>query len=235
MGWGAASAPFLGSAESLYNGFRYAPSGDVPYLCAAGTTPTTGTTYQFGTQVYDVDTLAGAGAAAGYRGTIYAMFLSLIQTNGTLTADQRRKLYIAMQWEAWGGNYTVSDFGSYQLGALAYYMAHPSGVALQDVPVTVSALGGGKYTLTWTVPTGIQTAQSPSPYRIKWSPRIIAPSNSGTFAGFGTTDGLLNYDAAVTQTFGLEPGHLRHLVWRQRATVEPASLASGQSQSFFVG
>jgi hypothetical protein len=216
--------------DSFYNGFTYSATYDLPYTCPAGTPVVAGVTAQYATggPVYDLL----QGSVFPLQG-MFMLFYMQGQMNGSITPDQVRRFQIALDWIRGQQGQNGSDLGQYQPASVFEMIDEPSNIILQDVPFTLTSLGSGKYSLAWAVPSGIQAARLPSPYRIKWSPRIIAPSTPGTYPGFGRVNGLLNYDAVNTGTFGLSPA--TYSTWfGANNTVEPAALAPGQSQSFTI-
>lgn len=215
--------------QTLYNGFRYSQAYDVPHACPAGTPVVAGTTAQFDPSgpVFDVLQLP-----LPMQGMFMYFHIQRLM-NGALSADQLRQFRIALDWIRAQQGQSAADLGQYQPATIIAALTAPQSVALKDVPFTVQSLGAGKYRLAWTVPAGVQLSMAPSPYRIKWSPKIIAPSTAGTFPGFGKVNGLLNYDAVVAGTFGLSPD--TYATWFGANSVsEPISLPPSQTQSFDI-
>jgi hypothetical protein len=122
---------------------------------------------------------------------------------------------MGIYWVAARKSIWPPDFGGYQLGAIISSLNTPANPVLQDVPFTVSNLGGGNYRLSWTVPAGAQN------YRVKWSPLLIAPST-----------GLLNFDV-LSNTFGLNPD--QYDTWFGANSVnEPIPGAPGTTQTLDI-
>ena len=195
------------SSSAFYNGFRYLAPLDFANVCPASTAVASGTV-QIGNNVLDIYSTAQPGQGLWFD--LYVQYLM----NGT--TDWERRLKTVMTQAGYHRSIWPADFGSYQIGMLINAINNPTNPVLQDVPFTVQDNGGGSYTLTWTVPNGAQS------YRIKWSPKIVAPSN-----------GLLNFDNLYTNSFGLDPA--RYATWFGANNVtEPAPGASGSLQSFTV-
>jgi hypothetical protein len=213
--------------DTLYNGFMYSSTYDVPYACPDGTPVLAGTTAQYANggpvlSLYNI--------AAPTQGMFMNFYVQAL-VNGALSTDDIRKLKIAIAWIR-GQGQSSSDLGQYQIASV--FQAIDEGASsLRDVPFTVQPTATGTYRLTWTSPSGIQSGRAPSPYRIKWSPKIIAPSTAGTYPGFGKVNGLLNYDPMVTGKFGLDPNV--YTTWfGAETTSEPAALTPGQVQTFDI-
>ncbi len=191
---------------SLYNGFRYVVWADFANVCPAGTVEKVGTMDQMGSHVYDHYSEATTGQGVWFN--FYAQYL----TKGT--TDWERQMRTQMIQVGYHRSAWPADFGSYQLGILIDAIKNPTNVVLQDIPYAIQDNGGGSYTLTWTVPSGVQS------YRIKWSPKIIAPFT-----------GLLNFDNLYSNTFGLSPD--QYATWfGANGVSEPEPATPGQPQSF---
>jgi hypothetical protein len=222
--WTASNTAPSGPVNALFNGWRYSPPIDLAYQCPGGTTPAIGNgPPQFDVEsfasggVWDLNVLAG-GTTAGTRGSIYGAFLGAIHNNGALTADQLRKLYISMQWQAIENGQNTVDLYSYQLGALAHYIPS-STLQLQDLSFSLQDLGGGNYHVTATVPAGSTAV------RIKYSPKVIANSGGFSSTSPSATDGMLGYDPVVTQVFSLNPS--TYATWFGATDATPASFVVG--------
>ncbi len=209
--------------HTLNNGFPVGVLYDIPQQCNApgGLGGNAGTDYghgplvQLGTSgaVYDPYTLVGP--AQG----MWSLFYSLADTNGALSADEQRKLMLAIDNVANQGLSQFNDAGQYQLSALISRILHPNAGVLQDVPFTVTGNAAGTYTLTFTTPAG--TCSNAGCLRIKWSPLQIAPSSA-----------LLGYDPVVTQSFKLSPA--TYMTWfGANPTNEPAP-TPGTQQTFTI-
>ena len=103
----------------------------------------------------------------------------------------------------------AADFGAYDPNAVIYYLNNPTNLALQDVPFTVTDLGGGNYSLAFTTPAGTCT-NAPDQrmggcLRIKWSPKVIANSGGASSISPSAPGGLLGFDSMYAQTFALNP------------------------------
>jgi hypothetical protein len=209
--------------NSFNNGFPVGILYDVPQQCnapgglggSAGTSYGHGPLVQFGGSgpIYDPYSLVAP--AQG----MWTLFYWLAQTNGTLNSNQQRQLMLAVDVVANQSLSQFNDAGQYQLSALINGILHPSGSALQDVPFTVAANGGGNYTLTFTPPAG--TCTGAGCLRIKWSPLIIAPSSA-----------LLGYDPEVTQTFSLSPS--QYMTWFGANTTNEPTPTPGLPQTFTI-
>jgi hypothetical protein len=144
--------------DSLYNGFRYGIQFDHGQKCTEPThTAEAGTTSSIGGTIYNNVTLASP--TQGMWMSLYARYL----LNGTLTADEQRRMKFAMQWVAGTRSSYPADWGGYQLGAVIHAIQHPETATAQNVSVSVLDNGGGSYTLSWTPPSGVAA------YRLKWS------------------------------------------------------------------
>jgi len=203
--------------DTRYNGWQYSSTYDVPYACPAGTPVVAGTTAEFNNVVYDdLQVVSSARAAEGMFMYYYVQSLM----NGGLTSTQLKNFKIALDWVRYAAYGQASpDLGGYQVGSVVETIDEPSSTQLQDVPFTISDLGGGNYAVTATIPGGS------SGIRLKWSPSIIA--NSG---GYSTTtptagDGLLGYDAFVTGTFRLNPA--QYATWFGANDATPAAFSIG--------
>lgn len=194
------------TSDTLYNGFRFGTVFDVPQVCPAGSIANPTITSNIGGTIYDVRTLVNAD-----QGMWIHFFVQNLMTGKT---DWVRKLNLGMDFVAATRSSWPADWGGYQIGSLVSVINNPTRT-LQDVPFTLASNPGGSYTLSWTVPSGAQS------YRIKWSPKIIAPSS-----------GLLNFDP-LTNTYGLDPSV--YSTWfGANLVTEPAPLGAGQSQSFTI-
>jgi hypothetical protein len=190
------------------NGFRYEVVVDIPQVCKAGTAVTAGQTVQVGSSVYDNYTLPKSD-----QGMWFNFYLQYLMTG---TTNWERQFRIAMDQVAFHQSVWPADFGSYQISALIAAITNPVIPTLQDVPFTVQDNGGGSYTLGWVVPNSVQN------YRIKWSPKNIAPSN-----------GLLNFENLTTNSFGLDPASNSTWFGSNNVT-EPAPGTPGQTQTFTI-
>lgn len=196
--------------DSLYNGFRFGVQFDHSNVCPSPSSTVVPTyTSLIGGKIYNDISLAEQ------HQSMWLHFLVQKMVNGSLSADQLRKLRIAMHWIAYRKSNWPADWGGYQLGTLVDAINNPSGYTLQDIPFSVSDLGGGNYRLSWTVPAGAQS------YRIKWSPLAIAPSTS-----------LLNFDI-MTNTFGVDPATNDTWFGANNVT-EPAPATAGTVQTLTI-
>jgi hypothetical protein len=196
----------------LYNGFKYMVKPDFANVCPTGTPVGIGGgdyTYQVGSHVFDGYSLASPGQG------IWWGFYGSWMTNGT-TADWENKLKYAITQIAYHQAGWPSDFGGYALNTLIATISNSSQPVLQDIPFMVVDQGSGNYKLSWTVPANTQS------YRIKWSPKIIAPSA-----------GLLNFDNLYTNTFGLSPDS--YSTWFAANNItEPSPSSSGSAQNITI-
>jgi hypothetical protein len=191
----------------LYNGFRYMVQADVANICPSSTALQAGLT-QIGGNIYDGYTLTSP--LQGTWMNFYAQYLATGKT------DWLRKFKLAMSQVAYHQAGWPSDFGSYQIGTLIDAINHPTTAVLNDVAFSVQDGGSGNYTLTWTVPAGVNG------YRIKWSPKTIAPSA-----------GLLNFDNLSSNSFGLSPA--TYSTWFAANNVnEPIPATAGTVQSIII-
>jgi hypothetical protein len=206
--------------DTRYNGEPYVRVPDIAQTCGSSTTILPGTTSQFGSVIYDNGSLSGFPNV-----TNFPHFITQIQTNGALNASQLNQLYADMAWIAIEQGISSTSWGMYQPGAIAYYLAHPIGTELQDISFTAVSTGGSNYNITATVPAGTTAL------RLKYSPQII--TNSGGFSTISPNagDGLLGYDAWVTQAFSLNPS--TYATWFGATDITPGSFSSG-SQTFAV-
>jgi hypothetical protein len=200
------SSIWYNPGDELHNGLRYGIVLDVPQQCPAGTPEISGVTKKIGDAVYDLRTLANSWQA------VWMHFYVQHLMKGT--TDWERKFLLNMQWLAATQGISAADFGQYQIAAVIDILKNPGTVTLQDLSFDLQDLGNGVYSLRWTVPQGTRS------YKIKWSDKIIAPSN-----------GLLNFDPVVTNTFGLDPA--THSTWFAATNVadKPIPLAAGQIQT----
>jgi hypothetical protein len=207
-------------AGSLYNSYRYDSIIDMANVCPPGT-KVTGTVQQdtdiHGAHVYDNDSLANA-----IQGAWFPFYVSYL-VNGT--TEWRQKAQFVLDWIAYTRNGWPADFGAYPLNALIAVLNSPGHLALQDIPFTVTDLGGGNYKLTFTPPAG-STA-----LRIKWSPKIIVNSG-GPSTVSPNAGGLLGFDSMYTNAFALNPAI--YATWfSANNTAEPAP-TPGRLQTFTI-
>jgi hypothetical protein len=200
------------SSNNLYNGFRYNYRFDLTIQCPDGTSAVAGTTSQFGDgRVYHIFQTPDTTFP---QQNVFAPFQAILKTNGALSADELRKLKIAMAWPArYSGGIAGPDMWNYHIADVIQQVREPSRT-LQDIPFTVQDLGGGNYRLTFTPPAGTTSL------RIKWSPKTIAPSTA-----------LLGYNL-FTQAFALNPNN--YMTWfGANTTTEPVP-TPGSAQTFSV-
>ncbi len=123
------------------NGFRYYDALDVPSGCNETYAPIA-------------------------QQTVSMIFLAKYLVEGT--KDWATKFKINVQKDASALGTSTSDFGAYQIAAVANVLSSPVPAILQPVTITgFTDNGGGSYTIAWTVPTGTHS------YRIKWAPKTI--------------------------------------------------------------
>lgn len=206
---------------------------------------------------YNVGDVVNVGYASIANQTVWMPFF--IQNYVTGSLDER-KFQIALQRDMAALGMTTSDFGGYQIGAVLNSLWTETGATLQNIQLAkVQDNGGGSYTLSWVVPSGVQ---GNSAYRIKWGPKRIVDwigfdAGTNTFVGDPTT--TMNWFAATnvpatplpgaggsTQTFtvntgvtGLSAGNfsVKAFVTGGAASSSPTSLTavSGLAQSATVG
>ena len=193
--------------NQLNNGFRYGQRLDIPEVCPDGTT-LTGNLVQVNGRIFDQQSTVVAGQ------TVWPYFY--VQHLMTGRTDWERKFAFQINRVAYSQGSWPADFGGYSLGSVLGVLNNPGSASLIDVPFTVASNGAGSYTISWTVPAGAQS------YRIKWSPKIIAPSN-----------GLLGFSPLLTNTFALDPDV--YSTWFGANDVaEPPAAASGTTQTFTI-
>lgn len=205
-----ASASSCSLVGDQYNGFRYKIHPDFANVCPPGTPVdhTKGSrTYQIGNEVWDGNSTSTA------RADIWWSFLGLYETNGS--TEWARKMNTAMIRLGHFRSHWPTNLGGVFTGALIHAIHHPYQDLLQDVSFTVADMGSGNYRLTFTPPAGVTSL------RIKWSPKLIAPSS-----------GLLGYDA-MHATWGLDPKE--YATWFGANTVkEPPPGPAGVVQNFAI-
>jgi hypothetical protein len=200
-------------ANNLYNGWRYSWPIDVPLPCPSGTAYVAGANTDFGGTgpFYDVLHIPNTGH---YPHALYDIFYVIQQTNGTLSADELRKLKITVSTQRWLGGQVQADLTGFALNAVVRGILNPPSATLKDIPFTMQDLGSGAYRLTFICPTGC------GGLRIKWSPKVIAPST-----------GLLQYNVN-TQSFGFDPA--TYMTWFGATTVTEPTPTPGIEQSVDV-
>lgn len=186
----------------LYNGFRYGVLYDRPQICPLGT-PIVSGLLQIGGNIYDSRTLPSS------QQGLWMHFYVQNLVNGGLTTDQVRKAKLQMQQVALQNYAYAADFGQYQIGTIVSAVKEPSGLALQNVPVTVTPQGSS-YRLSWIVPANTQS------YRIKWGPKQIVE-----WIGFDP----------LTNTFIGDPVNTMNWFAANNITNEPAPSAAGTTQT----
>ena len=105
-----------------------------------------------------------------------------------------------------------AEYGTFLIDAVINEVLNPE-PSLVDVPLSVTNLGNGSYSISWTVPTGAQS------YRIKYSAKNIVE--------------WLNFNP-VTNTFGIDAN--TNVPWFAATDVDnpPTPAAPGTTQSFTV-
>jgi hypothetical protein len=208
--WTGGSINGSNPSASMYNGMSYWALTDVSHACPEGTPivkghPTYSDTVQFpGSPVIDL-------RAVPYRnGDIWMHFYAQWLVTGKADwLDKARAAFIRSNaTTGWSANW-----GSYRVALMAHAAANAGKKQLQDLPFSVTDLGGGKYHLSFSTPASV------SDLRIKWSAKKIAPSDS-----------LLGYNV-FTQKFALSPDVYEN--WFAAADV-PATATPGAQQSIEV-
>jgi hypothetical protein len=131
-----------GNGSWVDNGFRFGIGIDVPSACESNYSPIA-------------------------QQTVSMLFYTKYVVDGS--TDWASKFKINLQKDAAALGITTSDFGAYQIAAVAGVLRAPSATTLNDVPITgFTSNGGGAYTISWVVPPSSQS------YRVKWgSKRIV--------------------------------------------------------------
>jgi hypothetical protein len=173
-----------GSGSWVDNGFRFGIGIDVPSACESNYSPIA-------------------------QQTISMLFYTKHLVDGGIEWAQKFK--INLQKDAAALGITTSDFGSYQVAAVAGVLAHPMARSWADVQVTVTETTAGTYTLSWTVPAGATA------YRIKWAPKRIVD-----WIGFDAGKNVFLGDPATT------------VAWFAATNVPVLPTPSGSTQSFTI-
>jgi hypothetical protein len=106
-----------------------------------------------------------------------------------------------------------AEYGTFIVDMVINEILNPEPYQLVDVPVTATSLGGGSYTLSWTVPTGTQS------YRIKYAVNPIV-----AWVGFNPTTNTFIGNPATTVPWFAAPN----------LSSVPAPSAAGTKQNFTV-
>ncbi len=204
--------------SGFYNGFSYYRPIDFPVVCPANTTNTDGLLAgPVNGKHYDK-----TGLPNGDQG-IYFTFYALNQMTGALTtgSNLQRQFNIAFEMGSTAKSAWLGDWGMYSISNLVWALNNPPTSKLQDVPFTVTSLGGGNYQLTFTTPAGTCTSD-PGCVRVKWSSKIILPWTE-----------LMGFDSLNTNDFGYNPD--AYSTWFSSNNVWPEPVASpGAPQTFTV-
>jgi hypothetical protein len=112
-----------------------------------------------------------------------------------------------------GNGQFYAEYGTIFVAAVIDEVLHPKSETLVTVPLTVTNLGAGRYSLSWNVPAGTQS------YRIKYANKNIVE--------------WLNFDP-LTNTFGLDP--TKNIPWFASTNLPdpPTPASPGSTQTYTV-
>jgi len=157
--------PDDGSGRWDINNFRYVISLDVPNSCAGAPAPAI--------QIQDRHSIPQPNQTVEFN------FLPSYLVEGATTFKQKFDMWLQRLMSTIGYNNAspAADLGSFLPQQIISVINNPTPNVLTNVPVTTATENGGgsgNYTLSWTVPTGIQTCASATQnfcgYRVKNAP-----------------------------------------------------------------
>ncbi len=178
-----------GTAAFTNQGFRYAIFLDTANQCN-----------------YSPGDVVNLGYASVANQTVWAPFFIQSQLAGVF---DERKFKIALQRDMAALGMNTSDFAGYQIGYALNALQSPASV-LTNIPISASQdNGGGSYTISWTVPSSIDTTKGINGYRIKWGTKRIVDwvgFDAGANTFLGTPATTMNWFAANNVTGSPVPG-----------------------------